>query len=133
MKKRILALVVVMVMIITSIPMAFAQGNDITPYYTYADDAQAKISISNGTATYKGILYGSSDVTKFTVSITLQKKGLIFWSDVETWTKTVISSSGSFQRDLAVASGKYRTKAVFKVYSGTEYETITKYSDSVSC
>ena len=102
--------------------------------YQYVNNAEALISFSNGVASYSASLSGIDGVvTKFTVSITLQKKGLILWNDVETWTKTITSSTGSFLRDLAVSSGTYRTKAVFTVYTGTNTESITKYSSTISC
>ena len=135
MKKRIVSVLLVIAMLLSGVNCyAALPGDDsVQPMYQYTQSASASLTFSGSTANYSGRLTGGSSVTKITVALTLQKKTLLWWDDVETWNKTSASTSIYLERSLAVNSGKYRTKAVFTVYSGNNTETVTEYSAEKSC
>ncbi len=101
----------------------------IQPLYDYTASHVTNLTISGGTASCKASLTGYSGTTsKIEITMTLQKKTLLWWSNVESWTGTYNTYYGSLTKSKAVDSGTYRVKAVYKVYSGSKSETITGYS-----
>jgi hypothetical protein len=95
----------------------------------YTNIATQYLNISNGTATCECSVTGYEDiVTKVKITMILQKKGLLIWSDKKTWTKTVYSNIGSLSKTYSVDSGKYRVKAIYEVFTSSDSETITAYS-----
>lgn len=119
-----------------------ASANDLEPPespidpdpYQYTDYAYATCNISGGTATSGVVVSGKSTVTKITATYTLQKKSGNTWTPVSgaNWSKTVNGKTLSASSSKSVSHGTYRTKAVIKVYSGANYETITKFSAAIS-
>ena len=101
----------------------------VQPFYTYTNDYTTIINISNGSVCCTADVTGYSSTTKITITMTLQKKTLFWWSDIETWTTTVYNFTALLSGTVYnVDSGTYRTKAVYTVYSGNDSETITGYS-----
>lgn len=140
MRKRILAMVLAMVMMLSMASVSFAepvlpeqveieQGSEIMPLYEYTSDYVTSLSISNGKAVCRGYLFGySGTTTKVVIKVILQKKSLLWWSDVDSTTSTFLNYTGSHSLTKTVGSGTYRTKVVYTVYSGSDSETITDYS-----
>lgn len=105
------------------------EEQEIQPMYDYTSNCSVTLSITNGTATCLTKLQGySGTTTKIEITMTLQKKTLLWWSKVESWTTTVSGYYAALSKTASVGSGKYRVKAEFKVYSGSNSETITEYS-----
>lgn len=104
------------------------QGNEIVPFYDYTSSCTTALSISGGSASCKSYLNGKSTVTKIAIKMTLQKKALLWWSEVETWNETYNATLASLTKTKTVGSGTYRVKTVYTVYSGGASETITDYS-----
>lgn len=70
--------------------------------------------------------------TKIEVTQTLQVKNGAVWRKCESWDATYYNYYCTFTNSRSVYSGnQYRVKSEFKVYSGSNYETITDYSDPV--
>ena len=88
------------------------------------------LSITNGTASCSATLTGiNGTTTKVVIKMTLQKKTLLWWSEAESWTATYNTYYGTLSKTATVKSGTYRVKAVYTVYSGSNSESITDYSD----
>lgn len=108
---------------------AFAQETSV--YDLYTDIAENSLSISGTTATCTSKATGySGKATKILITQTLQKKNSSGnWDKVNSWTKTFNSNKALIVNyEYKLSKGTYRLKSVFKVYSGSDYETITKYS-----
>lgn len=107
-------------------------GDTVQPLYNYISDSTTSIKKLDGQVQCIASLTGyKGTTTKIVITITLQKKILLFWDDVKTWTKTYETYYGTLSKTSDVSGGTYRFKAVYKVYSGTKSETITKYSNSI--
>lgn len=104
--------------------------SDVMPCFEYTSTTATSLSISSGgTATCTAALNGyTGTTTKIVIKMTLQKKTLLWWSAQETWTKTINDSVGSLVKTASVDSGTYRVKVEFTVYSGSNSEEITTYS-----
>lgn len=106
-----------------------ANDSSVQPRYSYTSSVSATLTNSNGKATCGTIVDGyAGSATKIKITMTLQKKTLLWWSEAETWTTTVNDYYLSFYKTVSVNSGKYRVKADIVVYSGSASESITKYS-----
>lgn len=103
---------------------------EIIDDYQYTFSISSAVSISGNMATCKSVVEGYFGVaTKIVVSQTLQKKNGSTWSDITGWNKTFNSWYASYTTTTpAQGHGNYRLKTVARVYSGSNYETITTYS-----
>ena len=100
----------------------------------YTKKVDTTLTFSSRTANITCHAIGYSGITtKIEITATLEKKVLLWWSDVQSWSATYNGYQGTLSKQLAVASGKYRVKAVYKIYSGSKYETVTSYSSELSC
>jgi len=109
-----------------------AEESQIQPRYSYTSTVTTSLKDSSGKAKCTSILYGYDGITtKIKITMTLQKKSLLWWSDVEEWTTTASDYYATLSKTYAVGSGKYRVKTVYTVYSGSESESITDYSSTV--
>ncbi len=104
--------------------------SDVMPCFEYTNTTATSLSIStNGTATCLATLNGySGTTTKIVIKMTLQKKTLLWWSTEESWSTTINSWYGGLSKTASVGSGTYRVKVEFTVYSGSNSEEITTYS-----
>ncbi len=103
----------------------------VTPFFlNYTSYCMSCISIVNGTAECTSLASGyQNETTKIYIEQTLQRRGTYGWVNEQTWTSTTYSYYASLSNyKYNVTSGTYRVKSFFKVYSGTDYETITTYS-----
>ncbi len=106
------------------------EDSSIQPLYDYTTNYGTSLSVSNGTANCNASLGGKNGTTtKIVIKMTLQKKTLLWWSEVETWSTTHNTYYGSLTKSASVKSGTYRVKAVYTVYSGSNSESITDYSE----
>lgn len=84
---------------------------------------------STHVATVYCYIAGTRDVTKTSISATLQKKVGSSWTNVKTWTSTTSTNKTSLRKTKNVVSGSsYRVKATFKAYKGKSCETKITYS-----
>lgn len=130
---KVLLLFIVLVISSTS---AFA-ATMLPGAETNADNyiaASANISASGTTVTASGSITGKAGVTtRTTVNLYLQQYKNGAWTNVEVWSSTGYTVTRSLSKSKAVSTGyKYRTKAVCSAYAGTNKETTTKYSASIS-
>ena len=135
--KKIISILLTVVLLFTCTLSSYAAlpGGDsiVQPMYNYVDRVDTTLSITNGKALCKVDILGYSTTTKIEIDLTLQKKTALWWSTVEAWEVNYLQYTAQHSRTFSVNSGTYRLKAVYKVYSGTNYETITEYSGTKSC
>lgn len=110
--KRALSMVMATVMMVTCGVVCFASGVS-----TWDLDSMTKTStltISGTTATCKSTIKAlSSDIESITITQTLQKKTLLWWSEVDTWEQTFTSSGSMTHYSYNLESGTYRLKSDF--------------------
>ena len=139
--RRLICIIICLIMVLSVTAMVFADEleepvtEDPIEEYQYANSARADITISNnGTATFTANAKGQIGIaTKISGTCYLQKLKNDSWTNI----KSVGGSTNSLSLTLSstksnLANGKYRTHAVFKVYSGSNYETVTVNSSSVN-
>lgn len=132
--KKILSVVMVIVLCCSLGLTANAQSistsdSSVQPRYDYTSTISTTLVNSNGKASCNTTVKGYSGITtKIKITMILQKKTLLWWSEAETWTVTANDYIASLSKTASVNSGKYRIKAEIVVYSGSASESITKYS-----
>lgn len=105
------------------------EESSIQPRWSYTNLTSAGLSITtSGTAYCTTMIQGYSNVTKIHIKMTLQKYTVLWWSKVESWEQTFYDVTGEMSKNTQVGSGRYRVKVEFTVYSGSDYEEITTYS-----
>lgn len=124
MTKRIASLVLAILLLFTGSVAVCADGS-VQPILDYTSSASANITISNGTAYCMAKLIGYSTTDKIKITITLQKKGLLWWNEVDSWTTTYYDTYAVMSKNCSVGSGKYRVKADFVAYCGSDSEKLT--------
>lgn len=134
-KKRI-SVVMGLVMLLSCSLTCFAfatEEAEIQPYYTNTKSVDTILSISGGNASCVARLTGiSGKTTKVTITMTLEKKVLFWWSEQETWTQTFNSYNGTLSKNYSGAnSGTYRVTAEYVAYSSSGSETISDTSAEV--
>lgn len=103
----------------------------VAPAYSYTYECSSELSVSGTTLTCSSKLTGYYNVTdKIVVYQYLQRKNASNeWVTIYSWYNVINYFIGSITNyRYSMASGTYRLKTTFDVYSGTNYETITKYS-----
>ena len=130
MTKRITSLVLAILLLFTgSVAVSAATGEEtVQPLYDYTSSTSVNLSVSNDTAYCTAQLIGYASTTKIVITMTLQKKTLLWWSEVDSWTTTYNDNVAMMSKSCSVGSGKYRVKSKFVVYCGSDSETITSYS-----
>lgn len=132
--RRLTGVLICMAIIISSTLTVFALDLDEpinetpTDEYQYASDVSANLTISSsGVANFRATAIGQSGVaTKITGVCYLQKYNGGAWSNIKSVERTTYSTSLYLNSTkTGLVSGTYRTHAVFYVYSGSNYETIT--------
>lgn len=134
--KKLCGVMMSLILLLNCNVMCFAlatEGTKIQPYYTNAESVKTSLSISGGNAACIAKLTGvSGKTTKVTITMTLEKKILFWWSEKETWTQTFNSSSGTLSKTYSGAdSGTYRVTAEYVAYSSSGSETINDISAEV--
>ena len=107
--------------------------NEVHPMFTSIDNVYCGLTANNGTANIYGSVNGKvGQVTKCKIQIQLQKKTLLWWTTVETWSKTEMSDHASIYVTHAATSGTtYRAVATITVWSGNTTETTSATSQAV--
>lgn len=128
--KKIISVVLCVAMLFSFSIIASAEDAGVAPAYNYTVNATTSLFYSNGTFYCDASLDGYSDrTTKIEITVTLQKKGLLWWNKVESWSGTFNNYYGSLSKSYATTtSGKYRVKGEFVAYSGSDSESITNYT-----
>lgn len=132
MKKRILSLVMAVLMLVLFNFSTYAQSA-VQPRYSYAYSVNAGLIISGQQAQSTANIVGyHGTTTRIKTKITLQKKGLLSWSNVTSWSDDVYDYVASYGYHYGpLSSGTYRVKVEATVYAGSASETITDYSSQV--
>lgn len=140
--KQIICLVLTFIISISAFPkttvsayseLTLEESFSLQPRYTYTNSCTSNISISNSNATCTSKVTGKSTATKIEATQYLEKKVLLWWENVEQWDKTTNSDTLYISNTKSnLSSGTYRLRTVFKVYSGTSYETVEKTSSEVT-
>lgn len=129
---RVFAPVMIVMIGMLSIPVYAADvgAPEFDIQSAYYNNAITSISISgSGTASCSATVTGKRGVTtKITIKLYLQKYSNGKWTTVKQWSGSKNGTSYTLSKTTSISKGKYRTKAICKIYSGREYETITKYS-----
>ena len=96
--------------------------------------ASATISLSGSKAEVTGTIVGrAGKTTKTSVHLYLQQYKNGSWINVDDWTSTGATVARQLSKTKTVTKGyKYRAKAVCAAYVGSDKETVTKYSKSIS-
>ena len=81
----------------------------------------------------KGSITGiSGKTTKLSCHLYLQRYQNSKWSSIEDWSGSKSANSYILKKTKTVTEGyKYRTKAVFRAYAGSNSEKVTRYSSAV--
>ena len=127
MLKKVLALVMCLVLVCGTGLVASAETVDrqSQPRYNYTNIISSTLINSDGKAKCCGIVEGYNGITtKIVLTVTLQKKTLLWWSDVQEWTITANDYFAAITKTVTVDSGTHRVKSVATVYSGTNRETV---------
>ncbi len=125
--KRVLSLVMCVVLLCGTGLIANAETteNQVQPRYTYTSGISATLANSGGKALCIGNVNGYDGITtKIVLTVTLQKKTLLWWSKVEEWTTTANTYYATISKTVAVDSGKHRVKVEATVYSGSNSEKV---------
>lgn len=125
--KKILALVMCVVLMCGTGLIASAETteNQVQPRYSYTNIISATLANSSGKALCIGNVTGyNGTTTKIVVTMTLQKKTLLWWSEVKEWTITANTYYCDISKTVSVDSGTHRVKVEAKVYAGSNYENV---------
>lgn len=137
--KKILSTVLAASMVCAVIPHASAAERpavvyegEMTPWSIGMQKVIPSLTINGGTASISVSIRPASGY-EYDLTITLQKKGLIFWGDEESWTVSG-SSAKTVSKTASVSSGTYRVLVEGTVYdaNGNEVDTVSETSDSVT-
>ncbi len=136
MSKKRIVVTFLMVLCLAVMPVFQAYAADandgIMPAMEYINSADYDLYIDNCVADIYVSVSGYPTVTKCEIEVTLQQKGLIFWSDYDSWTLTENSRSADLYETTTVNENKnYRIVAEITVWSGSQSETRTLTSDTV--
>ena len=128
-KKIIAAIVITFITIVCLSGTVFAQEASVYNLYTSSCSSTLTISGTTAKCTSRATGY-RNETTKIVITQTLQKKTSAgSWNNVSNWSKTDTGyKSYAANSKSNLAKGTYRLKTVFKVYAGSDYETLTKYS-----
>ena len=132
MKKRLLSLVMAALVLFVFNISVCAEGA-VQPRYTYVNTIAARLTVQSGNAVSTGVVTANSSVTSVKVTLKLQKKGILKWNTVTTWTDYVIDNDAEMEyRYGPLDSGKYRVIFEATVYAGSSSETVSATSSTVT-
>ena len=136
MKKAMCLLLLILLFSLSLAPQAFAANLNgvIIPYYDYTNTTKTDLYISsNGLATATGSVTRYQDkTTKINIYLYLQRYDGSNWVNIDNWSKSDNNYRLTITDSSYVSKGyTYRVKAYYYVYSGTDYESIIRYSNIV--
>lgn len=124
----------IMLLSVTTAFGAITSAPDIQPMAANYMAASASISLSENTVKANGTITGKlGQTTKISINLYLQQYRNGSWVTIDNWTSSGNTESRSLSKSKTVTKGyKYRAKAVCTAYVGSDKETVTKYSKSIS-
>lgn len=124
----------IMLLFVTTAFGAITSAPDIQPMAANYMAASASISLSENTVKANGTITGKlGQTTKTSINLYLQQYRNGSWVTIDNWTSSGNTESRSLSKSKTVTKGyKYRAKAVCTAYVGSDKETVTKYSKSIS-
>ena len=124
----------IMLLSVTTAFGAITSAPDIQPMAANYMAASASISLSENTVKANGTITGKlGQTTKTSINLYLQQYRNGSWVTIDNWTSSGNTESRSLSKAKTVTKGyKYRAKAVCTAYVGSDKETVTKYSKSIS-
>lgn len=124
----------IMLLSVTTAFGAITSAPDIQPMAANYMAASASISLSENTVKANGTITGKlGQTTKTSINLYLQQYRNGSWVTIDNWTSSGNTESISLSKSKTVTKGyKYRAKAVCTAYVGSDKETVTKYSKSIS-
>lgn len=137
--KKLISLLLAVLMSFSIFNYTFAEDLD-TPVeeelieeYSYCSGITNTLTISSNTATCRTVVTGMSGVTTaIFIMQTLEKVSGSTWGTVAVWSNGKTGTFFSFvNKKTSLSKGTFRLKTYVKVYNGSKYETITKYTASV--
>ncbi len=125
-----LSMVMLLSMNVWSAAAVSAEETTVQPRFSYTAFTFTGLDISTkGAATCHSEVEGYDGITtKIHIEMKLQKYTVLWWSNVETWEGTFNDMEAFFIKTATVGSGRYRVKAIYTVYSGSDSEEITAFS-----
>lgn len=130
----ITSICLIMLLSVTTAFGAIASAPDIQPMAANYMAASASISLSGSAVKATGTITGKiGQTTKTSINLYLQQYRNGSWVTIDNWTSAGNTESRSLSKSKTVTKGyKYRAKAVCTAYVGSDKETVTKYSKSIS-
>lgn len=130
----ITSICLIMLLSVTTAFGAIVSTPNIQPMAANYMAASASISFSGNTAKVTGTITGKiGQTTKTSINLYLQQYRNGSWVTIDNWTSSGNTESRLLSKSKTVAKGyKYRAKAVCTAYVGSDKETVTKYSKSIS-
>lgn len=104
-----------------------AEETTVQPRLSYTNYVITGLNITTSGVAYCTASAEGYDgiTTKIHIEMKLQKYTVLWWSAVETWEGTFNNYYGALSTSKSIGSGRYRVKAVYTVYSGSNSEEIT--------
>ncbi len=134
-KKVFTSILVAFCLIVTPVFQVYASNpnDEIMPIMEYISNFDYGFSINNCNANIDVTLDAIPSATHCEVNIKLEEKGLIFWHEKESWTFENFSNSLDCAQTSNVTDGKkYRIEITATVWVGSESETRTKTSNTIT-
>lgn len=127
--RSLICVVLSLVMLLAGVAVS-AEEAAVQPRFSYTNYTATGLEITTqGVACCTANVEGYDGITtKVHIRMTLQKHNLLWWSDVVTWENAWNNVVGTLCRTTTVGTGRYRVKAVYTVYSGSNSEEITSTS-----
>ncbi len=135
-KFKTLVISVCLIMLLTS-SVVFGAVTSVTDIETMAENystVSAFISLSGNSVEVTGKIIGrAGKTTKTSIHLYLQQYKNGSWVNVDDWTSSGDTVARQLSKTNTVTKGyKYRAKAVCVAYVGSDKETVTKYSTTIS-
>ena len=107
-----------------------AEETAVQPRYSYTCYNSTGLDITtDGTAYCLADAEGYDGITtKIHIQMTLQRSIRRRWTDIATWEGTFYDVVGALSETTTTTTGTHRVKAIFTVYSGSDYEVIENIS-----
>lgn len=110
-----------------------AEETAVQPRYSYTCYNSTGLDITtDGTAYCLADAEGYEGITtKIHIQMTLQRSIRRRWTDIATWEGTFNDIYATLSKTTTTTTGTHRVKAIFTVYSGSDYEVIENISQEM--
>ena len=135
-----MAALVCLIMCLLAVPVnayntdsVYAQP-EVMPRMTYINDADCYFYIEDCVASVDAFVRGYPSIaTKCEIIVELQEKSFLRWETIETWSDEQEGRRAEVNESAEVTEGNsYRTVTTVTVWSGTDSETKTMTSESIT-